>query len=217
MGRERHEAQAGAEREQGGDDGHSHRHDRAEGDQEHDDRGQQSDAGLAATRVALGALDGLAAGLDLEVRAGGAVGEVDDALRVGLRQVVRPHVEAHDRVGGAAVAGDRPSAGGDVRALHAGHVRHMGDLRQRRLHARPDRRVGHPPGGGAEDHLRLVPGLGAKGVLEEVVGALGVRAGKVEVRCVRRADRPGDAGDREERDDPSHEHEPPAAEAPGRE
>ena len=57
------------------------------------------------------------------------MGDVDHPLCVGLRQIVGPLVEAHDRVGGAAIARHGGGAGRPVGALHADDVRRTGDLR----------------------------------------------------------------------------------------
>src|SRR5204863_6356207 len=66
-----------------------------------------------------------------------------------------------------------------------------------------------------KDDLRLVAGLRAEAVLEQVVGALGVGPREGEVGGVGRTDGPGDADGRDQRGDPRGEDQAAVAEAPG--
>ena len=80
VGAERDQAEADAEREQRGDDRQAHRDHRAEGEQQDDDRRQQADREGGVAAFFFGFLDRLAAELDLEAVAGGALGGRDDLL-----------------------------------------------------------------------------------------------------------------------------------------
>ncbi len=141
VGAERDQAEADAEREQRGDERQAHRHDRAEGEQQDDDRSQQADheRGVA---FFFGArfLDRLAAELDLEAVAVGRLGLVDQLLGVLFFDFVGEDVVLDGRVGDLAVVADRRRAAARVGAGDFADVGELFRFGEEALHGLAHRR-----------------------------------------------------------------------------
>jgi hypothetical protein len=192
---------------------------RAERDRQHDGGGDEADelarpAALALRRL----LDPAAAQLHLQPVAArvlgggyqlvvGGLGDVGDRLLA-----VHVHVRERDR----AVLGDllRRGALGE-RAVDALDVRALGDLGQRLLDPRLDRRVVHVLG--REHHLVGVGGLGLEVVLEQVERGRGLGAGERELVRVARSRAGAETPEHEQGHDPDGEDDELVAEAPARE
>ncbi len=139
----------GPQSEQGGDDRQPHRHERAEGDQEHDDGGQHPDRGGEPKRRLLGRLDCLSSQLDLKVAGPRSLAERDHLIDGGRGELVGALIEVDGGESDAAVLGDRVGACRTERADHAADVRHLGHLPQHRRDLCANPRCVDPAGGGA--------------------------------------------------------------------
>ena len=181
------------------DQRHGHRGQRAQHEQEHDDGDGDADELAGALWRLLGDLDGLAPELDLQAACRPRLGGVDDALDVGLVELVGLAVEEHRRECHLPVARDGARPG--ERALHRGYVGQALDAVHDGVDLRVALSTGEAPVAHGEDDLAGVPGLLGEALLEEVEGALGLGPRQREVvdepaaRSGGEGERRGDGGD----------------------
>ena len=196
----------GAEPEQGRRDRQAHRQQRAEADQQHDDRRPDPDQERVADRRLLGLLDRLPAQLDAQARGAGGRRHVDHPLRRGRGEDVRALVEGDRREADRAVPGDRP-ASRRVRAGHRGDVRQARDPAEHLLDLRTHRRRGQRAARRAHDDLVGVARLGGEAAGEQVGRPLRVGARQREVVREVAADDVRDRQRADEDGDPERDHQ----------
>ncbi len=174
VGAERDQAEADAEGEEGGDQRQAHRHHRAEGQQQDDDRGKQADreGGVAPSSSARTSSIGAPPTLDLQVVAVRRLGRSTISfLMSSLFELVGGDVVLDGRVGDFAVFADRAGASGRVGAGDFADVRQLFRFGEDALHLLAHRRrVG--PGRRLVDDFRRDARLLREPVFQQVEGFL---------------------------------------------
>ena len=126
-GEQIYEREADPDAEDRGHDGHAHREQRAERDQQDDDGGENPDRLARGLRLLR---EHRAAQLDLEPRRVCILGDRSHVRCKVERDVVRPHVEQDFRVRNPAPLSDEAGARGFVRRRDADDVRFLAQLRE---------------------------------------------------------------------------------------
>ena len=190
--------------EHGGDDGQTHRQQRAEADQQDHPGGEEADA-FGAHRALLGVLHCLAGQLDLDQVVAGDGGGVEQSL--GDLDGHVPGVELHRGVGDGAVPGDLTLS---TFAVRAGDGDDMVEVGCRGPHVVD--LVSHGGRGhvcGAPDDVDSVARAGGEALVEQVGGSLGLRTGSPVVRGVTAAEATASDHRRDEDDEPAGDDETP--------